>query len=369
MRILYGVHGYSRGHATRAAAVLSELVKEHEVLILAGPDAYDLLKSDFEVQPIDSLRFYYGVEGRISPTITVQKNLPLLADMLLHGRRSRELDARVKAFRPDVAISDAEPWTHRVAWRLKVPRVGFDHFGIMVHCDVPFAPGDRMKSAADRLAYKLLMGQPERVLVSSFYDAPVKKQSTTVIGPLLREEVRQIEPPRKGQHLLVYLNNGLHQLTPEVRAAFTSLDLPVKLYGCGEQPQDGNIQFRPPAGRAFLEDLASAFAVVSTAGNQLVGEALYFGRPLLVLPESTVEQRMNAEAVARLGVGESGRFETLNAETLKSFLARVPEYAANARRRSTDGREDALRLLDRWIHELGKKKKKQRKGALRPVNV
>lgn len=369
MRILYGVHGYSRGHATRAAAVLSELVKEHEVLILAGADAYDLLRNDFDVQPIDSLRFYYGVEGRISPTITLQKNLPLVSDMLLHGRRSRELDARVKAFRPDVAISDAEPWTHRVAWRLKIPRVGFDHFGIMVHCDVPFAPGDRMKSFLDRLAYKVLMGQPERVLVSSFYDAPAKRDTTTVIGPLLREEVRQIPSGAEGEHLLVYLNNGQHQLTPEIREAFVSLDTPIKLYGCGERPRDENIEFRPPAGRAFLEDLASASAVVSTAGNQLVGEALFFGRPLLVLPEGTVEQRMNAEAVARLGVGESGRFETLDAEILGRFMARVPEYAANARKHSTDGREEALYLLDKWIHELGKQQKKQPKRALRPVNV
>lgn len=369
MRILYGVHGYSRGHATRAAAVLSELVKDHEVMIFAGADAYDLLKSDFEVQPIDSLRFYYGVEGRISPTITIQKNLPLVADMVGNGRRSRELDARVKAFAPHVAISDAEPWTHRVAWRLGVPRVGFDHFGIMVHCHVPLATGDWVKSFLDRFMYKLLMGKPERVLVSSFYEAPPKRDDTKVIGPLLREEVKELRDVKRGEHLLVYLNNGHHQLTPELLAAFEALDVPVKLYGAGRTDQVGKIEFRPPAGRAFLEDLASSRAVVSTAGNQLVGEALFFGRPLLVVPEGTVEQRMNAEAVARLGVGEVTRFDTLDAAVLRRFLKNVPGYEAKARERSTDGREAALFLLDKWIYELGKQKRKTRQRALRPVNV
>lgn len=368
MRILYGVHGYSRGHATRAAAVLSELVKKHEVLIFAGPDAYELLKSDFEVQPIDSLRFYYGVEGRISPTLTIQKNAPLLSDMLLYGRRSRELDARVRAFAPAVAISDAEPWTHRVAYRLKIPRVGFDHFGIMVHCKVPFAPGDRLRSAFDRFAYKLLMGQPERVLISSFYDAPALRPSTRVIGPLLREEVRDIRVEARGEHLLVYLNNGVHQLTDTLKDNLQALDIPIKLYGFPRTDREGNIEYRPPAGRPFLEDLANARAVVSTAGNQLVGEALHFGRPLLVLPEGTVEQRMNAEAVVRLAVGESARFETLDVDRLRQFLERVPEYEKNARARSTDGREDALRLLDAWIEELGRARRRP-KAALREIRV
>ena len=341
-------------------------------MILAGQDAYDLLKSEFDVQRIDSLRFYYGPNGRLSPAITMRKSLPLVADMMLYGRRSRELDARVREFAPQVAISDAEPWTHRVAYRLDIPRIGFDHFGIMVHCDVPFAPGDRTKSFFDRFVYKVLMGQPERVLVSSFYEAPPLRSDTKVIGPLLREEVRKIQVDTPGDHLLVYLNNGRHQLTEELKASFQALDVPVKLYGCGRTDKELNIEFRPPAGRPFLEDLASSRAVISTAGNQLVGEALYFGRPLLVIPESTVEQRMNAAAVERLGVGEIGAFETLDTERLRRFLANVPRYEANAKLRSTDGREDALRLLDIWIEELARGQPKTKAAVARvkqPVKV
>lgn len=353
LRILYGVHGYSRGHATRAAAVLSELTKRHEVLILAGEDAYQLLKDDFDAQPINSLRFYYGSDGRISKMLTLQRNFPLVADMMLYGRRSRELDARVRAFAPDVAISDAEPWTHRVAYRLDIPRVGFDHFGIMVHCEVPFAPGDRLKSLLDRASYKLFTGQPERVLVSSFYDAPPKRAGTRVIGPLLREMVKDIRVDEAGEHLLVYLNNGAHQMTPELERVFQGASVPVKLYGVPRTGRDGNVEYMPPAGREFLEDLARARAIISTAGNQLVGEALYFGRPLLVMPEGTVEQRMNAEAVVRMGVGEALSFAELDTARLEGFLAKVPEYEINARAQARDGREEALGLLETWIAELG----------------
>src|ERR1700685_3997997 len=36
MRIVYGVHGYGWGHATRALGVLPDLMRPHEVLVLAG---------------------------------------------------------------------------------------------------------------------------------------------------------------------------------------------------------------------------------------------------------------------------------------------------------------------------------------------
>lgn len=351
LRLLYGVHGYSRGHATRAAAVLSELTRDHEVLILAGPDAYDFLKGTFDVVPIPSLRFIYGDQGRISPKATLSNNLPLVADLFLHGRRSREIAARVKAFDPQVAICDAEPWTHRTAARLGIPRVSFDHFGIMVYCDVPLAVGDRMKSLFDRLAYRLLMGRPERVLVSSFYSAPPKSPKVRVIGPLLGEEVHAI-PRTRRDHILVYLNNGQHQLTPRLEGVLRSSGLPMIVYGANREGRDENLDFRPPSRRGFLEDLASARAIVSTAGNQLVGEALYFRRPLLVMPESTVEQRMNAAAVARLGVGEAMDFSELTTESLARFVERIPTYEAAARAHAVDGRQEALTLLSRWIEEL-----------------
>ena len=45
----------------------------------------------------------------------------------------------MRAFEPDLVISDAEPFTHQAAAALGVPRIGFDHFGILSHCR-PTAP-------------------------------------------------------------------------------------------------------------------------------------------------------------------------------------------------------------------------------------
>lgn len=351
MRIAYGVHGYSRGHATRAAAVLGSLRERHEVRIYAGGDAHDFLSRSFPVERIPCLGFAYNRHGQMSKAKTFFENLPKALDLFRSGPEFSALLSSMRGFQPDIVISDAEPWTHRAALALGVPRIGFDHFGIMVYCRVPLGAADQVRSAVDRALYYSFIGKPDRALVSSFYDVPPRDDAVRVVGPLLRDEVHRVQP-HSGDHLLVYLNRGVRQLTGELERAFQALPLSVRLYGAGRVGQEGNITFRPPGNLSFLRDLAGCRAVVSTAGNQLVGEAIHYGKPMLVAPEATVEQRMNAAAVERMGIGEATTFAELDAARIGAFLGRVPELAAATRRHRRDGRREALGVLEQWMAEL-----------------
>lgn len=352
MRIAYGIHGYSRGHAARALAVLPDLVRRYDVKIYAGGDAYTTLSSTFDVERIPTMRYCYH-RGRRSTLRTLWRNLPLFFELVQRGPSVRRLSRSMRAFAPDVVISDAEAWTHAAASGLGIPRIAFDHFGMMVHCKLDLSLADWWRSLVDRGVYTLLTRRPERVLVSSFYPLDTKSAAVEVIPPLLRDEVHQILPSR-GEHLLVYLNQGNVQLTPLLLRALGKAGAPVKLYGTDRTGQAGAISYQPPSNRGFLEDLASCRAVVSTAGNQLVGEALRFGKPLLVMPETTVEQGLNARAIANLGLGEVVEFRQLSAERIRSFLDRSEGYAECAREHSADGRQLALMRLNQWVHELGR---------------
>jgi len=360
MRIVYGVHGYTRGHATRAASILTDLQNRHQVLILAGGDAYDALAPRFEVTRIPTLGFTYGRDGKLSKWETIRNNLPKLWDLFAGGPDFAEVAKAVRRFGPDVVISDAEAWTHRVAWALRIPRIGFDHFGLMVYCNVPMAAGDRMASFVDRTVYRTLMGSPEKVLISSFYEANPSRHDVGVVGPMLGDDVLELKPTL-GAHLLVYLNMGIHQWTPRLERALTDCGLPVRVYGPGLGGSRGPITFFEPSRDGFLADLAACRAVVSTAGNQLVGEAIHLGKPMLVMPEATVEQRMNAAAVARMGIGEVSSFERIDGATVRAFLAGREAYVAATRRYASDGRRAAIDRLETWCRELAAR------GSLQPA--
>jgi uncharacterized protein (TIGR00661 family) len=358
MRIAYGVHGYTRGHATRAASVLTDLTRRHDVLIFAGGDAYEALRHRFDVVKIRTLGFSYGKGGKMSKLDTIRRNVPKLWDLFARGPHFARIAKRLKAFGPDVVISDAEAWTHRAALALGIPRIGFDHFGVMVYCRVPMPVGDRMISLLDRSLYRFLMGDPERVLVSSFYSARPNSLDVRLVGPLVGDDVSELEPT-DGGHLLCYLNMGRDQLSDRVRDALSACGRPVRAYGPGlakvEAPD--NVTFHEPNRTGFLADLASCHAVLSTAGNQLVGEALHLGKPLLVMPEATVEQRLNGAAVARMGIGERSSFDEIDEGVIRRFLGQRDEFAAAARQHATNGRREALERLETWFEELARSRR------------
>src|SRR5262249_13674272 len=198
-------------------------------MICAGGDAVTTLRSVGEVRSIPTMRHGYR-GGRFSVLATVTDNLPVMAQLLSEGQEFRSLVDDVRAFRPDLASCEAEPWGHRAAARLGVPRIGFDHYGVIVHCRPPRGSASWLAHRRDQVLYRTLMGEPDRVLVSSFYDAEPVRPGVRCVGALLRAEVRATAPSA-GSHLLVYLNNGAHQFTPAVEACLHRTRMPAIIYG------------------------------------------------------------------------------------------------------------------------------------------
>jgi uncharacterized protein (TIGR00661 family) len=352
MRILYAVNAYGRGHATRALGVLPHLMKHHEVMVLAGGDAYDTLHlAGVPTTPIPGLAYVYGRDGRACIWRSLLGNASSFADLARTGPELRRVIALARGFAPDVAIVDAEPWVHKACAQLRIPRISFDHYGILLHCQCAVPPRDRLWIARDRAAYRLAIGRPERIIVSSFYTAPPRVPGVRMVGPVLRAEILAQKPVRR-DFLLAYLNHGDKQLVPHVEKALRALDLPVVLYGCKRVGRDGNLDFRAPANEGFLQDLASCRAVFSTGGNQLVGEAIHLGKPLLVMPEDTIEQRINALAVEQMGIGMQVDLAGFGLPVLREFLARELELRGRLRSAARNGCAEAVEALETYAAEL-----------------
>ena len=356
MRILYGVHGYGRGHATRTLAVLPHILRRHQLLVLAGGDAFPAFWPEFPVVRIPTLGFAYRERGKgprqRSNWQTVRRNLPAVLDLMWRGATFDMVRGLVEEFAPDVIISDAEAWTHQVAAFLRIPRISFDHIGILAYCKAPIDPKDKMEAWFDAACYRRLMGQPDRILVSSFYDAPPRRPGVRLVGTLPRAQIRELTPT-SGSHLLVYFNRGQDQLHGDFLRPLKELGIPVHIYGSEQRGRVGPLTFLPPSGLPFLEDLASCRAVISTAGNQLVGEALFLGKPLLVMPERCVEQRMNARAVQRLGIGMAIKPRQFTLDKLREFLDQLDLYRRQMAGRFRDGLPETLQALDHFLAELG----------------
>lgn len=351
MKIAYGVMGYGRGHAMRTMSVLPALMADHDVTVFAGGDAYDVLAPLFPTVRIPTIGYRYNARGQHSLARTVSENLAPMADLMLGGHGIDQVALEFKSRGIQLVISDSEAWTHRVAQKLKLPRISFDHVGIIAYCKPHFPPDLWLTGMRDAVAYRQLMGVPERILIGSFYPADGAYPGVKVVGPMLRDEVKRIRPT-DGDFLLCYFNKGEHQYRAHIDRALRLLDCPVVVYGTPHRGTVDNLDFRAPSNEWFLRDLASCKAVLSTAGNQLIGEAMHFGKPFLAAPEEAFEQRLNAYMIERMGIGMRADLKRLTPSDIDRFLANHAYYRGNMAQQAGDGRAEAIATLNRYIAEL-----------------
>jgi uncharacterized protein (TIGR00661 family) len=183
-------------------------------------------------------------------------------------------------------------------------------------------------------------------VVSAFFRPPLRRgwEHVVQVGPLLRREVTTAEPHDGG-----YLVSYLRRHTPfSAVESLADCGLPVRVYGLGQRESVGNVSFHAIDERRFVEDLAGCRALVSAAGNQLIGESLHLGKPLLVLPERAhSEQLMNGSFLSAMGCGDFALLEEVTPARVREFLDGIGSYApalASVKGRM-DGTPDTLRVI------------------------
>lgn len=347
-KIVFSMAGEGRGHATRVRAVVEQLRREHEIILLAPNFAYELLADAYRstigvtVGKIPGLSFHYKRNNKLDYGKSLLGSIPFLWKLRTCVDR---VEARLRREQPDLAITDFEPILPRAAARCGLPYISFDHQHFLKVNDLSDLPWHlRLRAWLVALPIGLFYDQQIRTVVSSFYAPPLKPKYRDVVqvGTLLRPEVLAATPV-EGDHLLVYMRRFMRSNLLE---ALRSCGRPVRIYGLGPRARDGNLSYFDVDEAGFLENLSSCHAVISNAGNQLAGEAMYLRKPMLALPESgNFEQSINGHFLRASGCGDWMCFNKINATDLQSFLARVPRMRLRIDPQRVVGNDLALQVI------------------------
>lgn len=350
-KIFYSVAGEGRGHATRVQTVVDEFRHDHEIVIFASHMAFDYLDRIYrdtpklEVRRIPGLQF--GYRGRsVCYWSSIRKSLPFL--MQLPGL-VKSLERCVRDERPDLVITDFEPILPRAARRLNVPFVSFDHQHFLTSFDLSSLPWHlRIKAHGIASTIDLFYRGQNETIVSSFFSSRIRPncRDVTSVGVMVRDTLR-FAKRFDDEFLLVYLRRFA---PPRLMEALRRCGRPVRLYGLGEQPVDGNIRYFAVSETGFLDDLKNCYALVSNAGNQLVGEALSLRKPVLALPEEgNFEQSINAHFLTQSGYGLGHDARTFHDGVLTQFIADVPEIRGRILPESVIGNAKAFAAIGRYL--------------------
>lgn len=318
-KIVYGVSGEGSGHSSRAGEMASHLRDQgHEVRLASYDRGYRNLKDDFDVFETEGLCIS-SVDNKVSVVKTFTENLKRLPAG--HRKLQQLRNELFRQFRPEVVITDFEPMTAYLALHYEIPLITIDNQHRMRYMKYKYPRDMIVESRVTKNIIRIVVPRPDVSLATTFFFGETRNDRTFLFPPILRREVLQLVPER-GDHILVYVTSGFESLLEELRS-FTRETFFV--YGYDRSNRDGVLTFKPFSRSGFLHDLATAKAVIATAGFTLISEALFLRKPYLALPmQGQFEQQLNALQLSELGYGKS--VDEPDAQAIGDFLYHLPDY-------------------------------------------
>ncbi len=312
MKYIFIVQGEGRGHMTQALT-LSKLLREkgHELVkVLVGKSPSRQLPPFFTegigapVLQFESMNFMPSADNR-RPS--------MVSTVLFNSFNMHRYYPSMKLLKDEITDSGADVVVNFYELlagmtyffhELHVPMVSIGHQYLFLHKDFGLPLHKYPGAKALEFFTKLTSVGSVKHLALSF--SPMSNDDNIiVVPPLLRSEVLSLKPT-KGDYIHGYmLNSGFageveswHREHPEIPLRFFWDN-----WEAGKiHKVDDTLTFYLIDDHEFLLQMAGCGAYASTAGFESVCEAMYLGKPVLMVP-SHIEQEINGFDAARTGAG------------------------------------------------------------------
>lgn len=314
MKYLFIVQGEGRGHLTQAMTLEKLLTAGgHEVVeIMVGKSPQRKLPDFFlkgvraNVSHFESMNFLPSADNRkpsmvrtvLFNTFGFHKYFPSI----------QHVCDKIRSSGADVVVNFYELMAGLAYFfhEIDTPMICIGHQYLFLHKDFGLPRERYPDSIALDFFTRLTAVNAVRHLALSFRPmARDDKHGIVTVPPLLRQEVLEIEPS-SGDYLHGYmLNTGFsedvmkwHLKHPDVALRFFWDN-----WEAGKVHKvDDTLSFYLIDDKEFLRQMAGCRAYASTAGFESVCEAMYMGKPILMVP-SHIEQEINAFDAVRSGAG------------------------------------------------------------------
>ena len=331
MKFLFIVQGEGRGHLTQAITLEDMLQRNgHEVVeVLVGKSSSRTLPGFF------NRSIHAPVKRFISPNflpttdnkrVNLKKSLAYnLLKLPEYFRSMYYINQRIKETGAEVVINFYELLTGLTYafFRPSVPYICIGHQYLFLHRDFQFPNKSPVQLWMLRFFTRMTALRSSKKLALSFREMERDDEhQIVVVPPLIRREITAIQP-EEGNYIHGYMVNSgfadtvesFHTMHPEVPLRFfwdkTETEEVVRV--------DETLSYHQIDDVKFLNGMANCRAYASTAGFESICEAMYLGKPVLMVP-AHIEQDCNAYDAMIAGAGIIG--DSFELESLLRFAGK-----------------------------------------------
>lgn len=352
MKILYGIPSEGMGHATRSKVVIEWLIAQgHDLRIATSDRALALMNRHFPEQTLEIKGLHLAYDnGTVDKSASALAMLRALPEQI--STNSEQFLRLHQEFQPDLVISDFESFSYYFAKSHNIPLLSIDNMQVINRCQLDLElPAERQSEfLMAKTIVKAKVPFCNHYLIASFFGAPPRKDNTTLVPPILRQEILNARAQATmGDHILVYqtatsqndLIQGLQSLSQDQ----------FLVYGFNRDENHGNVTLKSFSEAGFIHDLSHCKAVITNGGFSLISEAVYLHKPICSFPlAGQFEQWLNGFKVQECGYGRF--FDSFGADAVKAFLYDLDFYQNRLSNYSQDGNQELFKQIQLVIDQI-----------------
>jgi uncharacterized protein (TIGR00661 family) len=314
-KFLFIVQGEGKGHLTQAISLTQILEKNNHTIVAtmvgttknrAIPTFYTTAMP-MPLVAMDSPSLFYGKGKGPSLFRTVFSQIIKAKHYLKNADLVNET---VLKYQPDIIINFYEMAAgfYNFFYRPSIPTICIGHQYLLLHKQFLSINKKAFERFLLNLNTKITALGSAQKMALSFYPLPNDEhEKIVVVPPLLRCEVKEAHISTQN-YLLAYVTH--HKIIEDIFAWHQNNSHETIHCFTDKKNLDSGAEISPnfyihkinPA--HFLEKMASCKGLVTTAGFESVCEAMYMGKPVLMVPvKNHIEQRVNAHDGQRTGAG------------------------------------------------------------------
>lgn len=335
-KILYSINGEGMGHATRSMALIQELRKKHDVMVIAGSSrVYPYVKNIHpKTKMYEGIRITYK-DDEVDDYETLKKYFRWITNE--SPSSIKKIYKIFKSYKPDILLTDFDGTTSYIANVLDIPVACICNIHSMTHLKYHVPKKYLKTSIKVKIVTKAIFPKADYHLITTFFYLPAKSDNVSVFPPVLRKEIYDLKT-KSGDYILIYqtadTNKRLIEELKNIKHKFI-------VYGFDKDKKESNIIFRKFNNTIWLKDLAGCKAVISNGGFSLLSEAVSLHKPVFSMPiKGQFEQILNALFIKKLGYGEM--HESTDSRRVIRFIKNLKRYEKNLKKFK---REDNSKIL------------------------
>jgi len=332
MKFLFVVQGEGRGHLTQAIALREMLIKRgHDVVaVLVGKSNRRELPSFF-MENIQSEVLRFESPNFLPASKNKQTNIwpSIVYNLFKTGTYLKSIyfiRKQIKSLNVDIVVNFYEILTGftYAFFPPGVPYVCIAHQYIFLHPEFQFPQANKVELCLLRFFTRITCIKASKLFALSMKEMDnVPGSRIVVVPPLLRKDVFEATVS-DGNYLHGYMLNDTYadaiiRFQAEHPDVFTSFFWDRK--GVEEITViNDHLSFYRLNDKLFINRMAGCKAYATTAGFESVCEAMYMGKPVMMVP-THIEQACNAFEASSVGAGiVADNFD------LERLLEYIPNY-------------------------------------------